>query len=531
LGPSKPEKAVTPTDARRCLDEGVVHWRARRYEAALRCFDRALAIDPEYADALFNRGLTLRKLGRPGEAIESFARSVCLQPRPGAYVVLGDTLQAAERRAEAVEAYDAALTIDPGHEEGHLARVRALRGLRRFDRALDACRLALNLVPDKAAVLHARGRILLALRRMDEAMADFTQAAALRPDLAEAYIDWGLVLKFLGRPDQEAWLTMRKGVALNNDVLKQYVIKAAAELIAGEYEIGFVTYEVRLHYAQFCRDHGITAPIWLGESDISGKTILVNAELGFGDTIQFCRYVPMLEQAGAKVLFSPQRALRGLMRTLGDRVEIVDVGTDALTFDRHCRVISLAAAFRTSVETVPAAAPYLAAEPDRVARWRARIGGQDFKIGICWRGSQDGTAAGRSIPLTAFAGVAAIPGVRLISLQKGEGASELDSIGGRFSVETLGDDFDAGDEAFLDAAAVIKACDLVISCDTSIAHLAGALGRPVWLALHPTACWRWMKDRSDTPWYPSARLFRQKTPGGWDEAFAEIEAALREIAA
>ena len=249
-------------------------------------------------------------------------------------------------------------------------------------------------------------------------------------------------------------------------------------------------------------------------------------EQGLGDTLQFCRYVCLLERAGAKVLFAPQKSLRRLMRSLSATVEIVDEADPALAFDVHCPLLSLPLAFKTDLASIPGKSPYLGVEDGLVERWRERIGRHGFKIGICWQGATSKIDAGRSFPLAALHPIARLPGVRLISLHKGAGEAQLQSLPEGMTVETLGADFDAGPDAFLDSAAVMKNLDLVISSDTAIAHLAGALAVPVWIALKHVPDWRWMLDRADSPWYPTARLFRQRVRDDWSDVFVEIEKEL-----
>jgi hypothetical protein len=270
-----------------------------------------------------------------------------------------------------------------------------------------------------------------------------------------------------------------------------------------------------------------TQPAWTGSEDINGKAILVHWEQGLGDTIQFCRYVHLLVQRGAKVLFAPQKPLRGLMRTLGDEITIVDENDETLQFDYQARLLDLPQALSTDLDTIPAQVPYLKADPERVAQWRSRIGTEGFKIGICWQGSKALIDAGRSFPLAKFAPLSAIPGVRLISLHKGEGEDQLQDMPEGMKVETLGADFDSGPDAFADTAAAMQCMDLIISSDTAVAHVAGALACKTWVALKYIPDWRWLVDRDDSPWYPNTRLFRQRQLSDWDELFARIAAAVQ----
>jgi hypothetical protein len=262
-------------------------------------------------------------------------------------------------------------------------------------------------------------------------------------------------------------------------------------------------------------------PHWQGE-DIDGKTLFVYWEQGLGDTLQFCRYVALAAAKGAKVVLSVQDRLVRLMRNAGLPAEIIGAGLVPEQFDYHAALASLPMLCGTTLGTIPAAIPYLAAEAERVVHWRTQLGG-GFKIGVCWQGNRKGSdVAGRSFPVTMFEAIAGLPDTRLISLQKDESAEQLGEASADLGIESLGSDFDVGPDAFIDAAAVMMACDLIITADTSVAHLAGALGRPTWLALRHASEWRWLLARSDSPWYPTMVLFRQPKLDDWDGVFAAM---------
>jgi hypothetical protein len=293
-------------------------------------------------------------------------------------------------------------------------------------------------------------------------------------------------------------------------------------LTLGDFERGWLEFEYRKIKENPIGRRNYSQP-YLGDArDKRGKVALIHTDQGFGDTIQFCRYLPMLQDLGAKVLFAPEPALRALVSTLSPSVEIVD-GDAGLAFDCHSPLMSLPLSFGTRLDTIPAKVPYLKAEPARTARWRERIGAEGFRIGVCWRGTN--RIPGRAFPLASLNAISSLPGVRLISLQKGEGEADL-AARPDLKMERL-EGLDEGPQAFLDTAAAMQSLDLVITCDTAIAHLAGALARPTWVALPHVADWRWLVGRADSPWYPTLRLFRQKARGDWASAFTEMEAALR----
>jgi len=297
------------------------------------------------------------------------------------------------------------------------------------------------------------------------------------------------------------------------------------KLLLGNFSEGWRDHEFRKSGNIFNDGKSFKNPVWTGSTEISGKTILVRPEQGLGDVIQFARYIRCLDKSGARILFDPYPKLAALMKTMDAGFEIVAADDETLLYDYHCPLLSLPFAFGTTEEYMPKDTPYLFADPSRIETWRSRIGATGFRIGICWQGSKNLIDIGRSFPVDLFKHIARLPGVRLISLHKGAGEDQLVNLPEDMVVEVLGDDFDAGESAFLDTAAVMMCCDLIITSDTSVAHLAGALGAPVWVALKKIPDWRWMLERQDSPWYPTMQLFRQKVEGDWDSVFSEIEDA------
>jgi hypothetical protein len=295
-------------------------------------------------------------------------------------------------------------------------------------------------------------------------------------------------------------------------------------LVRGNFPEGWPLYEWRKRRVAPEAFHALGRPEWSGREDLTGKTLFIEAEQGLGDTIQFCRYAPMAADRGAHVIVTVQPSLVRLLQSLDSRIEIAPVAAIPSAFDYHIPLLSLPGAFGTEVACIPAAIPYLHVDTGQIARMSSRIGGAGFKIGICWQGSY--IAGARSFCLRHLEGISQLPGVRLISLQKGDGIEQLGSRPDAMAVESLGGNFP---EDFAETAAAMETLDLIITCDTSVAHLAGALGRPVWVALRNAPDWRWLLDRQDSPWYPGMRLFRQTAPGDWRGVFAKIEAELEII--
>jgi len=522
---------LNPKNFRTLNNRGTLLKDLGRHERAIADFDRAIAADRRYFLAYYNKAASLAAIKRRQEALAAYDELLNLRPdfAPG-WDGRGLALADLGRFEEALASHDKAISLDPAFAEAHVNRGAALLSLQRAGEALASYDKAIALKPDHVAAHFNRGGALRDLNRFEDALASYDKAVGLRPDYAEAYVNRGGALVELGRFG-EALAQFDKAIALRGDYADAHYNKSLPLLLLGEYDAGWRAYEWRKLKNVPLGDRRFAAPLWLGEHDLSGKTILVHAEQGLGDTIQFCRYVKWLEQAGAHVLFAPQKPLRALMRSLGDSIEIVDADDASLAFDFHCPLMSLPLAFRTTVRSIPAGGPYLSADPQRVERWASRLRGPEFKIGVAWLGSAAGTRVGRSAPLAQFRRLAETPGVRLISLQKAEAAGSRAELPEGVKVEFLGDDFDTGGDAFLDTAAVMKVLDLVISVDTAVAHLAGALGVPTWAALKSVPHWFWLLERSDSPWYPTMRLFRQKTAGDWQGVFAEIESALADFIA
>jgi hypothetical protein len=311
---------------------------------------------------------------------------------------------------------------------------------------------------------------------------------------------------------------------LKPDYADAHLNRAVAWLLAGDWQRGWPEYQWRWRTKHLI-PRRFPQPAWAGEP-LTGKAILLHAEQGLGDTIQFVRYASLVKQHDATVIMECPKPLLALLEGCAGVDQLVGQGDDLPAFDVHAPLLSVPGILNTSLETIPARIPYLFARPLLLEQWRRTLIGLDgFKIGITWQGSPKFRGdCFRSIPLRCFAPLARIPGVRLISLQKGAGAEQLAEVQGLFSVAELGSRL----PDFIDTAAVMKNLDLVITSDTGPAHLAGALGVPVWVALSFAPDWRWLLDRSDSPWYPTMRLFRQTELGHWPAVFEEIAGALRE---
>jgi tetratricopeptide (TPR) repeat protein len=507
-------------------ERGMMLHRAGRFAEALASFDAALALEPNSAELCNSRGNALRRLKRLPEALASYERAIALAPELAvAWNNRGLVLQAMRRCDEAAASYRRALELQPQLAEAYnnLGTVECVLG--RPAEALASFRQALELQPRLRGVHGNLGNALRDLGRPAEALAEHELAMREDPRAAASHCNRGNALHDLGRLG-DAIESYDRAIALDPGYAQAYFNKSICLLLAGQFAQGLPLYEWRKQLPDTTAPRrGV--PVWHGTEEIAGRTLLIYADQAFGDTLQFCRYARLAQQRGARVALSVQPGLRELLASLDPAIRVIGSEDEPGECDYQCALLSLPLAFGTTLEGIPAAVPYLSADPRRIAHWRERLGRGGFKVGIAWQGSRHRIDVGRSAPLAMFSRLATVPGVRLISLQKGAGVEPPGS--GGLPLERLAG-LDEGPQAFLDSAAVMAHLDLVITTDTAVAHLAGALGRPTWVALKYVPDWRWLQGRADSPWYPGMRLFRQSSPGDWAGVFAAILAALARCA-
>jgi len=500
----------------------------KRFDEALVRYYKAIKLKPDYAEVYSNFGNALTGLQRFDEALVSYARAIALTPDfPQPHNNLGTALKNLKRFEEALVSYDKAILLKQDYAEAHRNRGIALTDLKRFDEAKASFDIAIALTPDDAEAYYSLAIVQTELHDRAAALANYDMAVALRPDYADAHNNRGIILAELGRFD-EACASYDRATTLNADWPEVHTNKSFSLLLNGHFSEGWPLFEWRRRKPELTDLFAARAypqPLWSGQ-DIVGKVLFVYWEQALGDTIQFCRYVTSAEALGATVVFSVQDSLHQLLTTLSPSVTLIGENETPPQFDFHAPLMSLPLAFKTALGNIPAAASYLRAEPARVAKWNKSLDQDGFKIGIVWQGSTGKIDIGRSFPLAAIEPLSLVPNVRLISLQKGAGSEQIGTLPPDMRVEKLGADYDSGSDAFLDAAAVMQSLDLIITSDTSMAHLAGALGHPVWVALKAVPDWRWLLERQDCPWYPGMRLFRQKTDGDWAHLFADMAADL-----
>lgn len=526
LAQAEAATARDPGDPLHGLQAGAVLLALGRNAEALAVLDAARGKGETIAELHYHRATALRRLGRHDGAREGFTRAIALRPNYGeAHAGQGFALLDLDRADEALAAFTRALAAGSAKAETLAGQARALRRLGRSSEALQSFDAALAIDPAVPEIWTSRGTALEDLQRHAEALGDHDRAIALNPKFAEAHSNRGNVLMELGRL-AEADAAFETAKALKPDFGSALWNQANLLLLQGKLEQGFRQYEFRRSRLQGVERRGYTRPQPTAEDALAGKRLLIWSELFLGDVIQFCRYARVAEARGARVTVAAPGKLHRLLQTLSPGIALADPDAKDANHDFQLPMMSSPLALQRPGEPFPAEVPYLHAEPARVARWRERIGTHGLKIGICWQGSKLAERDGRSFHLSAFDALSRRPGVRLISLQKFDGVEQLREMPPGMAVEDLGDDFDAGGDAFLDSAAVIDCMDLVITCDTSIAHLAGALAKPTWVLLKKVPEWRWFLDREDSPWYPHARLFRQAESGAWEGVFAQVATAL-----
>lgn len=464
---------------------------------------RVIARAPGFAAGYTTYAALANQAGKPEEALAALRRAVELEPSNARTLVqLGAALMGAGDEAGAARAWERALVHEPDNADalGNLGVHERSHGELGVAQWLHA--QATKADPNHAEAWSNRGIAALDAGHVEAAIAAFREAIRLKPGYADARMALGMAL--IGR---------------------------------GDWAEGLAQYEWRLKSARLGMDRDMPRlPHWTGE-DPRGRSFLALAEQGFGDAIQFARYAKQLKDAGAaRVLVGCRGKLAALLATADGVDGVVAEGGKVPPVDFVTHLMSLPLRFGTTAATIPGPASYLAADPERVERWAVRLAAKPgLRVGLIWQGNPDPQVdKGRSMPLAALAPLAAIPGVRLIALQKGAGSEQIAEVADRFAVEDLGPDFDSGPDAFLDTAAVAMNLDLVVSTDTAVAHLIGGLGRPVWLLLKEQAEWRWLEERADSPWYPSMRLFRQMRgddgPHAWAGAIARLAADLARLA-
>lgn len=500
-----------------------------RFEDAASSLRTAIGLQPEFPDAYHNLGLALQQLNRPDEAAAALRQAIVQRPNfPAAWNMLGAVLQSSNKSEESIAAFQEATKQQPDFADAFYNLGHALRRAGKTSESVAAFRKSLELNPSQPDAHNSAGVVLYSAGDLDEALSEFHKSLKLKPDFAEAHNNVGLALQAKGQYDGAA-AAYRAAIAVRPDYATAHHNLSTVLLAQGDFENGWAESEWRWRVPELgLIHHDFNKPLWDG-SELKGKHILLYSDQALGDAIQFLRYAPMVVRKGGIVRLAVPPSLRRLAQGVAG-IEIVRSLTDNLIdFDVHCPLATLPLKFSTTLSSVPDTTPYLFSDPGKIRHWRERLAPlAGLKVGLVWAGRPEhGNDHNRSIPLSALAPLAEVPNITWISLQKGKGAEQLSTKPASLNLH----DFTNELADFSDTAALVDCLDLVISVDTSTAHLAGALGKAVWVMLPFVADWRWLLNRTDSPWYASMRLFRQPKVGDWSSVVQDVAGALAKFKA
>jgi len=481
---------------------------------AERLYNAALQFHPENFDALHGLGLVHYQRGQLDTAVVLFQTALKHDgARSEGFSSLGLMFHLLRRFDDALVSYDAGLSLAPGDTELLNRRGVALLELRRPQDAIADFERVLAADPGNLDALGNYGNVLLKLNRPEEALAAYDRALAALPENPQLLTNRAVALRRLDRP-QEAVMSASRALVVRPDFAQARFVESVARLTLGDLQAGWQGYEARWSVGLLATQRrGFTAPLWLGRESLEGKTILLHAEQGFGDSIQFVRYARLVVARGAKkIVVEVQRELARLFSTLPFVDAVIPRGEHLPLFDCHCPLLSLPLAFATELATIPADTSYLAADDELVAHWRARLSARRPLVGVAWSGERShDNDLNRSLRLETLLPLLDLPDITFVSLQHVVREEDAEVLHSRPNIVRIGEGF----RDFADTAAAIAGMDAVISADTAVAHLAGAMGKPLFLLLPFAADFRWLRERQDSPWYPTARLYRQPKFGDW----------------
>jgi tetratricopeptide (TPR) repeat protein len=520
--------AEVPPRADLHFNFGMLFRDSGQIEHAIRALRRAALMAAERFEIWGTLAELLLSTGQADDAIAAIREAIrCAPHHPGPHLGLATALLMKNEPESAAQSLQRALALDPRNATAMrlMAVVESQRG--HLGQAIAWARQGIAIDPSIPELHCTLGSTLIQLGENEAAIGSLREAIRLRPAYREALHDLGFAQLRAGHPD-EAITTYRQAIAAYPDWPLAHHALGHALLLLGNFREGLPEYEWRYKAPELglvCQ--AFAQPMWSGEP-LDGRTILVHAEQGLGDTIMFARYLPLVQRRGARVILQCQPELKRVLETLSEDIQVIPRDQPLPPFDLHCPLLSLPRFFQTDLQTIPANVPYLFADAELTRQWRDRMprpieGGKS--VGIIWAGGpklREDPARRRSVPLAAMLPILRVPGIHFFSLQTGEDAKDVRQLPPDVTLHTLGPLND-----FSDTAAVMQNLDLIVTVDTAAAHLAGALGRPAWLLLPPLPDWRWLLAREDSPWYPTLRLFRAPRPGAWDEPIARIAAALR----
>lgn len=538
---------------------GIIELQQSHNDGAIKLIEHAIRLNPNAAHYYCNIGQAYLNVGRVPDAVNALNRALSIRPNyPDALNNMGNALRTAGDGEAAIGAYRKALALDKGFVEAHTNLAELLREKGLLDEALAHCRAALALRPNSLEAYNHMGNALRDKGQFDEAMSSYRQALLIRQDAPEVHNNVGTVRRAQGNLEQ-AILAYQHALELRPDFASAQNNLAVAlrdqgkltesltaqqraldmqpnwplaiynqgltHLLLGDFENGWAGYEHRTRVPELAASvRRVDGSAWEGQ-EVAGKRVYVHAEQGLGDLIQFVRYVPMLAERGAKIALQCPVPLLRLFQCVGGVEALVSSGLPPNGFDLQCSLLSLPRLFQTRLDNIPSDVPYLLADSDLSDRWRHRISGGKLKVGLVWAGRpQHPNDRNRSMGLSMLEPLAQVPEATFFSLQKGPAASQAGEQKSLRLVELTNELTDMAD-----TAAAVSNLDLVLTVDTAVAHLAGAMGRPVWVLLPFVPDWRWMMERTDSPWYPTMRLFRQPALGDWQSVIQNVASELQAL--
>jgi len=499
----------------------------KRFQEAISIYDIAISINANYADAYYNRGNALKEIRDFEAALSSYEKSVFINPNYiEAYCALSTVLKENKKFDEALANCDKAISISPAYAYAHSIKGDLLADLKRWNEALESYKISLQLNPTSADDYYNSGVVLQELNQLDAAHENYERAIAINPNVEKYYNNNGVTLHDL-KLLNSALGNYDKAISINKNSAEASFNKALTLLLKGELTEGWKLYEQRWNFGESkSRKRDFSQPLWLGKDDLKDKTILLHCEQGLGDSIQFSRYAEKVSELGGEVILQVQNSLLGLFKTLNGVSSIIDQDVALPDFDFHCPLLSLPLAFNTTIETIPTPGSYLKADTVKINYWIQKLGVKDKpRIGIVWSGNLDHrNDRNRSLGLSEL--VSYLPdNCMYVSLQK----QIRDSDENFLMRNNLIHHYASYLNDFSDTAALCELMDLVISVDTSVAHLSGAMGKKTWVLLPFIPDWRWMLDREDSPWYTSVKLYRQREDRLWAPVLRRVADDLTQI--
>ena len=508
---------------------GALFAQVKKYPQAIKFLSKAIIVDPNHAGCFSNLGISFQKLRRLEEALSSYDKAISLQADYAeAYSNRGAVLQELKRFDEALSSYDKAISIKGDYAEAFNSRGTVLEELKRLEEALSSYHKAISINKDFTESYYNRGNVLHKLKRLEEALSSYDKSISLHEDYAEAYSNRGTVLEELKRLD-EALSSYEKAISINKDYAEAYWNSSICYLLAGNFNEGWARYEWRWQSKSISKTAGIrkfSQPLWLGTEVLKDQTIFLYAEQGLGDTIQFSRYVSLVAGLGAKVVLEVQPSLVKLLSYLEGISQIISKGDKLPNFDYQCPLMSLPLAFKTELKTIPSVSKNISTDEKKVEKWQAILGEKTKpRVGIVWSGAVNHkNDLQRSLKLSQL--ITHLPSdYEYLSLQKEISDVDKEVLIECCKIKHFGDDL----KDFTDTAALCELIDIVISVDTSVAHLAGTLGKNTWILLPYSPDWRWLLDRNDSPWYSSVKLYRQEKINDWESVLVNIESDLKKL--